>query len=122
MASKMEEILEQLQQINEDLNNSVKEKNVKWRMVGGKRVKQGTPDIDQNALNDSKDFIEDIIKNDINAGTIKKEEDLTAIKEKIDEVMKTLNNLSANKKNLMTKLIRRFLNFDKSIQMLTYQN
>ena len=32
MASKMEEILEQLQQINEDLNNSVKEKmlNGEW--------------------------------------------------------------------------------------------
>lgn len=121
MASKMEEILEQLQQINEDLNNSVKEKNVKWRMVGGKRVKQGTPDIDQNALNDSKDFIEDIIKNDINGGAIKKEEDLTAIKEKIDEVMKTLNNLSANKKNLMTKaqvdaLIKPILDSVKPVQ------
>lgn len=97
MASKMEEILEQLQQINEDLNNSVKEVNVKWRMVDGERVKKGDLAFDNATIASSKNLLEDIIEKDINGGSLKTESDLNSVKEKIDEVMETLKQISSNK-------------------------
>lgn len=96
MASKMEEILEQLQQINDDLNNSVKEINIKWRLIDGERVKKGDLAFDNATIASSKNLLEDIIEKDINGGSLKTESDLSSVKEKIDEVMKTLKNISTN--------------------------
>lgn len=96
MASKMEEILEQLQQINDDLSNSVKEINIKWRMVDGERVKKGELAFDNVTIASSKNLLEDIIEKDINAGSLKTEADLNSVKEKIDDVMETLKQISAN--------------------------
>lgn len=96
MASKMEEILEQLQQVNNDLEQSIKEKNVRWRVVNGNRVKKGTIVIDDNQIQEAKDLLDNIIKDDINGRFIKTEEQLSKIKENIEKIYKTLENMKEN--------------------------
>lgn len=107
MASKMEEILEQLEQVDKDLGESITVKSAKWIIENGKRVKKSETTMEHEQVEDAKAFIDSIIKEDINGNTIKTEEDLNKVKESIDKIFKTLENMSKNEeleKDLNEKL------------------